>query len=155
MFLVSSSVKVSIFHITWMDNFWTDLVYTYPITTCLLCSTSSCTFTLDFNKIKTYLCGLQDCTWLIWSGPCLLLWCHFIPVSALVTAQVPNWYSSYTMKSGSCLSQCPYIFYFLCLKLFALNPYKAFFLIVPVRIWNYLLDLSVIIVILPHQNIVP
>ena len=27
MFLVSSSINVSIFHITWLDNFWTDLVY--------------------------------------------------------------------------------------------------------------------------------
>ena len=27
MFLVSSSINVSIFHITWLDTFWTDLVY--------------------------------------------------------------------------------------------------------------------------------
>ena len=25
--LVSSSINVSIFHITWLDAFWTDLVY--------------------------------------------------------------------------------------------------------------------------------
>ena len=29
MFLVSSSVNVSIFHITWLDTFWTDLLYFY------------------------------------------------------------------------------------------------------------------------------
>ena len=27
MFLVSSSINVSIFHITWLDIFWTDLTY--------------------------------------------------------------------------------------------------------------------------------
>ena len=26
-FLVSSSINVSIFHITWLDSFWTDLVH--------------------------------------------------------------------------------------------------------------------------------
>ena len=30
MFLVSSSVNASIFHVTWLDTFWTDL--TYPMT---------------------------------------------------------------------------------------------------------------------------
>ena len=29
LYLVSSSINVSIFHITWLDTFWTDLVYTY------------------------------------------------------------------------------------------------------------------------------
>ena len=27
LYLVSSSIIVSIFHITWMDTFWTDVVY--------------------------------------------------------------------------------------------------------------------------------
>ena len=27
LYLVSSSIDVSIFHITWLDTFWTDLVY--------------------------------------------------------------------------------------------------------------------------------
>ena len=27
MFLVSSSINVSIFHITWLDTFWTDIIY--------------------------------------------------------------------------------------------------------------------------------
>ena len=29
LFLVSSSINVSIFHITWLDTFWTDLVYVH------------------------------------------------------------------------------------------------------------------------------
>ena len=29
MFLVSSSINVSIFHITWLDNFWTGYIYIY------------------------------------------------------------------------------------------------------------------------------
>ena len=29
LYLVSSSVNLSIFHITWLDNFWIDLVYTH------------------------------------------------------------------------------------------------------------------------------
>ena len=28
-YLVSSSINVSIFHITWLDTFWTDLIYTH------------------------------------------------------------------------------------------------------------------------------
>ena len=28
-FLLSSSINVSIFHITWLDTFWTDLIYTH------------------------------------------------------------------------------------------------------------------------------
>ena len=36
LYLLSSSINVSIFHITWLDTFWTDLVYmTYNII-CLL-----------------------------------------------------------------------------------------------------------------------
>ena len=27
LYLVSSSINVSVFHITWLDTFWTDLVY--------------------------------------------------------------------------------------------------------------------------------
>ena len=30
LYLVPSSVNVSIFHITWLDTFWTDLMYTFP-----------------------------------------------------------------------------------------------------------------------------
>ena len=29
LYFVSSSLNVSIFHITWLDTFWTDLIYTY------------------------------------------------------------------------------------------------------------------------------
>ena len=32
MFLVSSAINDSIFHITWLDTFWTDLVYFLIIT---------------------------------------------------------------------------------------------------------------------------
>ena len=30
LYLVSSSINVSIFHIVWLDTFWTDLVYLVP-----------------------------------------------------------------------------------------------------------------------------
>ena len=30
MFLVSTSINVSIFHITWLDTFWTDHIHDYP-----------------------------------------------------------------------------------------------------------------------------
>ena len=29
LFLISSSISVPIFHITWLDIFWTDLVYSF------------------------------------------------------------------------------------------------------------------------------
>ena len=41
LYVISSSINVSIFHITWLDSFWTDLVYTYckTITTISLVNT--------------------------------------------------------------------------------------------------------------------
>ena len=38
LYLISSSINISIFHSTWLDTFWTDLVYLYKelLFTCLL-----------------------------------------------------------------------------------------------------------------------
>ena len=44
MFLVSSSINVSIFHITWLDTFWTDLVWLLQLFYLLLSGCSSLVF---------------------------------------------------------------------------------------------------------------
>ena len=38
LYLVSSSINVSIFHITWLDTFWTDLVHSYIKLTIFKCT---------------------------------------------------------------------------------------------------------------------
>ena len=55
LYLISSSINVSIFHITWLDTFWTDLLRTHiykdiPINTYL--SFSIIFRVLNFNILK-------------------------------------------------------------------------------------------------------
>ena len=49
MFLVSSLINASIFHITWMDTFWTDIVYT-----------CSCNFVIEYTILNFVIDDLQE-----------------------------------------------------------------------------------------------
>ena len=50
LYFVSPSINVSIFHITWVDTFWTDFVY-LSVRSCCLCLDSM--FYLEFLKFTT------------------------------------------------------------------------------------------------------
>lgn len=101
------------------------------ITPTCLCSTPSCALTLQLSKIKASLwpiglyIDLYDPVLACFSFP------PSLPLGHLLRATLVFFKYS---KSGSCLSQCPYIFSFLYLKCFPLNPYNTVCLIVLVRI---------------------
>lgn len=96
------------------------------ITPTCLCSTPSCTLTLHLSKIKASLWPIRlyidlcDPVLACFSFPPSLPFGHSLRAT-LVFFKYP--------KSGSCLSQRPYIFSFLYLKCFPLNPYNAVCLI--------------------------